>query len=174
MEEEKARQDKFEQLYKMAERKKGKKDLDRDEIELSKNPDEYTFQPNAHKRKGGRKNKSPEPAEEKEYVNPNQRISKGLIPSPRTKSEPPKLRGGQKRVTEKQKEEEQKKEEEESEEERFEGDPLLYVDVNFGTEEKTRIALYEKSNPVKVAKRFVKEHGLDSTIMDNLVALLKE
>lgn len=54
------------------------------------------------------------------------------------------------------------------------GEPLLYVDVNFGTNEKTRIALYEKSDPEKVAKKFVKKHGLDSQIQTNLVALLKE
>jgi hypothetical protein len=50
----------------------------------------------------------------------------------------------------------------ESDEEKFEGEPLLYVDVNFGGNEKTRIALYEKSNPEKVAKKFVKKHGLDA------------
>ena len=61
-----------------------------------------------------------------------------------------------------------------SEEEKFEGEPLLYVDVNFGGNEKTRIALYEKSNPEKVAKDFVKKHGLDSQIMQNLTNLLKE
>jgi len=38
----------------MAEKKKSKdkKDADVDEILLSKNPEEYTFQPNAHKYKG--------------------------------------------------------------------------------------------------------------------------
>jgi len=41
------------------------------------------------------------------------------------------------------------------------GEPLLYVDVNFGNE-KTRIALFEKSDPEKVAKDFVEKHRLDA------------
>ena len=61
-----------------------------------------------------------------------------------------------------------------SDDEKFEGEPLLYVDVNFGGNEKTRIALFEKSDPEKVAKKFVKKHGLDSQIMQNLTNLLKE
>lgn len=48
-----------------------------------------------------------------------------------------------------------------SDDEKFEGEPLLYVDVNFGGSDKTRIALFEKSNPEKVARKFVKKHGLD-------------
>jgi len=47
------------------------------------------------------------------------------------------------------------------------------VDVNLG-QDKTRIALFEKSNPEKVAKRFVKQHGLDNNILENLTNLLKE
>lgn len=45
--------------------------------------------------------------------------------------------------------------------------------MNLGTD-KTRIALYERSDPVKVAKRFVKSHGLDDNILENLINLLKE
>lgn len=47
------------------------------------------------------------------------------------------------------------------------------MDVNLG-QDKTRIALFEKSNPEKVAKRFVKQHGLDNNILENLTNLLKE
>lgn len=45
--------DKWMELYKMADRKKGinKQDKNKDEIEFLKNPEEYTFQPNAHKYK---------------------------------------------------------------------------------------------------------------------------
>jgi hypothetical protein len=45
--------DKWMELYKMAEKKaaKDKKDMNHDEILLTKNPEEYTFQPNAHKYK---------------------------------------------------------------------------------------------------------------------------
>lgn len=53
-------------------------------------------------------------------------------------------------------------------------EPLLYVDVNLGQEDKTRIALYGRSNPERVARRFVKEHGLDDNILENLTNLLKE
>ena len=53
------------------------------------------------------------------------------------------------------------------------GEPLLYVDVNFGNE-KTRIALFEKSDPEKVAKDFVEKHRLDAQIMKNLTNLLRE
>lgn len=61
------------------------------------------------------------------------------------------------------------------EEDHQEGEePLLFVDVNLGMQEKTRIALYEKSNPEKVAKKFVKENGLDKNILENLTNLLKE
>ena len=48
------------------------------------------------------------------------------------------------------------------------------MDVNLGEEAKTRIALYERSNPEVVARRFVKQHGLDSNILENLTGLLKE
>ncbi len=42
------------ELYTMAEKKKAKdrKDMGLDDILLNKNPEEYTFQPNAHKYKG--------------------------------------------------------------------------------------------------------------------------
>lgn len=45
--------DKWMELYKMAEKKaaKDKRDVNHDEILLGKNPEEYTFQPNAHKYK---------------------------------------------------------------------------------------------------------------------------
>lgn len=52
-------------------------------------------------------------------------------------------------------------------------EPLLYVDVNLG-QDKTRIALYQRSNPDKVAAKFVEEHGLDSNILENLTNLLKD
>ena len=47
------------------------------------------------------------------------------------------------------------------------------MDVNLGNA-KTRIALYEKSNPEQVALKFVREHGLDDNILENLTNLLKE
>lgn len=45
--------DKWAELYKMAEKKraKDKKDMNHDEILFGQNPEEYTFQPNAHKYK---------------------------------------------------------------------------------------------------------------------------
>jgi hypothetical protein len=52
-------------------------------------------------------------------------------------------------------------------------EPLLYVDVNLGST-KTRIALYQKSDPERVAIKFVQEHGLDRNILDNLTNLLRE
>jgi hypothetical protein len=45
--------------------------------------------------------------------------------------------------------------------------------VNLG-QDKTRIALYQRSNPEKVARKFVREHGLDQNILENLTNLLKE
>jgi hypothetical protein len=48
------------------------------------------------------------------------------------------------------------------------------VDVNLGEGAKTRIALFENSNPDKVARRFVRENNLDSNILENLTNLLKE
>jgi hypothetical protein len=54
-------------------------------------------------------------------------------------------------------------------------EPLLYVDVNLGEANgKTRIALYQNSNPEKVARRFVAQNGLDEHILENLISLLKE
>lgn len=52
-------------------------------------------------------------------------------------------------------------------------EPLLYVDVNLG-QNKTRIALYQRSNPQRVAEQFVREHGLDMNILENLTNLLTE
>lgn len=47
--------------------------------------------------------------------------------------------------------------------------------MNLGeTNGKTRIALYQKSNPEKVARRFVSQNGLDEHILENLISLLKE
>jgi hypothetical protein len=45
--------------------------------------------------------------------------------------------------------------------------------VNLGTD-KTRIALYQNSNPEVIAKKFAQTHGLDQTITTNLTNLLKE
>ncbi len=52
-------------------------------------------------------------------------------------------------------------------------EPLLYVDVNLG-HEKERIALYERSKPEQVARKFVREKGLDENILENLVNMLQE
>jgi hypothetical protein len=47
--------------------------------------------------------------------------------------------------------------------------------VNLGENNgKTRIALFQNSNPEKVARRFVIENGLDEHILENLISLLKE
>jgi uncharacterized protein YcbK (DUF882 family) len=45
--------------------------------------------------------------------------------------------------------------------------------VNLG-KDKTRIALYQRSNPEKVALKFLEEHGLDSNILENLTNLLRD
>lgn len=42
---------KWQELYKMAERKKDRLNRNKDEIDFLKNPEEFTFQPNAHKYK---------------------------------------------------------------------------------------------------------------------------
>ena len=64
--------------------------------------------------------------------------------------------------------------EDEDEERLYElnNDPLLYVDINFGGNDKRRIALYEKSNPERVATLFVEANGLDKIVIGNLAAML--
>ena len=52
MNEEKGRNgDKWQELYKMAEKKKDRQNRNKDDIDFMKNPEEFTFQPNAHKYK---------------------------------------------------------------------------------------------------------------------------
>ena len=40
-------------------------------------------------------------------------------------------------------------------------DPLVFVDINFGGDDKRRIALYEDSNPDKLAYEFVVRNNLE-------------
>lgn len=156
------------ELYKMAERKKERTNRDKDEIEFTKNPEEFTFQPNAHKYKNAVKQMSPGVQRKEKFQE--------VKTTKREKSVPTTLRGGQsttvvntktttssvaqKSVTKPVKTT-KNFDTSSSDDEKFEGEPLLYVDVNFGGNDKTRIALFEKSNPEKVARKFVKQHGLD-------------
>lgn len=53
-------------------------------------------------------------------------------------------------------------------------EPLLFVDVNLGENQKTRIAMFNDSVPKMVAQQFVKEHKLGNHILDNLTNLLEQ
>ena len=50
-------------------------------------------------------------------------------------------------------------------------EPLLFVDVNFN-DMSTRIAMYEDSNPVEVAKLFAKKYNMDEEVLESLADLL--
>jgi len=39
--------------------------------------------------------------------------------------------------------------------------PILFLDVNFGNGEITRIVMYENDTPEELAEAFCKEHNLD-------------
>jgi hypothetical protein len=52
-------------------------------------------------------------------------------------------------------------------------EPLLFVDVNLG-QTKTRIALYEKSKPERVAAKFVRDNNLDVQVQESLTTLLRQ
>ena len=59
----------FEELYREAEKKKGKQDKNKDELEMKQHKEEYTFQPNAHKRKNLRAASPPQkPTTQRETV----------------------------------------------------------------------------------------------------------
>ena len=84
---------KWSELYKMAERKKDRQNRNKDEIEFAKNPEEFTFQPNAHKvRAAIRKNMSPK-VQRKEKESTLEIATKGAK-TQRDRSLPTTLRGG--------------------------------------------------------------------------------
>lgn len=158
------------ELYKMADKKKGRADRDKDEIQYEKDMQECTFQPNPHKRRGRRASPSPQKVSRKEP------LEKQKFQQQRDRSQPAPLRGGQnsKQVNVITKSHEIQESNFEDEDDHDKGEEaLLFVDVNFG-EDKTRIALYEKSQPEVVARKFAKLHGLDSNLAQNLVDLLRE
>jgi hypothetical protein len=100
MNEEKGRnQDKWQELYKMAERKRAidKQNRAKDDIEYLKNPEEYTFQPNSHKYKG-KLNLSPKVPKREE--NTLETVAKGSK-TQRDRSQPTTLRGGRRDVSQK-------------------------------------------------------------------------
>lgn len=85
--------ERFEELYKEGEKRKGKQEKKRDEIEFNKNPEEYTFKPNTHRKKGQDKGKgratSPPvkpsaPATQRETVSEN--VASKLVPAARDRS----------------------------------------------------------------------------------------
>ncbi len=178
------------ELFNQAKRKRNidRKDLDKDEAELQKNPDEFTFQPNSHKRAGNQTQRGASPQVRREevgvpgYARPRGQTRERSQPAPvggalnvaynsntTASSQQQTLRAkgkkGQKQLIGADLEESDHNGEE----------PLLYVDVNLGEANgKTRIALYQNSNPEKVARRFVAQNGLDEHILENLISLLKE
>ncbi|CDW73762.1 UNKNOWN [Stylonychia lemnae] len=187
---------KWQELYLQADKKKTKDKQDKafDEILIDKNPEEYTFQPNAGKKKKAlaeRRNLSPSNSNQGRQ---QENLSKIQQTTQRNQSQPPaQIRGLQQQtiktqqysssttttttisqtVAVKQTISSKKNQYFEDQDHEHGEEPLLYVDVNLG-KEKTRIALYQRSNPELVAQRFLVEHGLDSNILDNLTNLLRE
>ena len=51
--------------------------------------------------------------------------------------------------------------------------PLLFVDVNLGSNEQQRIVVYEGDTAVDLALKFCQEHDLDDETQKNLEALLE-
>ena len=49
---------------------------------------------------------------------------------------------------------------------------MMYVDVNLGAN-KTRIAMYENSNPELIAQKFAQHYKLDAALADSLTEMLK-
>ena len=52
--------------------------------------------------------------------------------------------------------------------------PLLYIDVNLGTDESDRIVVYEGDSAEELAKEFVKKHGLEEGMVSKLSGMLEE
>ena len=50
--------------------------------------------------------------------------------------------------------------------------PILFLDVNFGNGEITRIVMYENDKPEELAEAFCKENGLDLAKKDRLVEII--
>ena len=42
--------------------------------------------------------------------------------------------------------------------------PILYLDVNLGTDEKTRLVIYENDRPNVLARQFAFEHSKQSSL----------
>ena len=50
--------------------------------------------------------------------------------------------------------------------------PILFLDVNFGNGEITRIVMYENDKPEELAEAFCIENGLDLSKKDRLVEII--
>ena len=50
--------------------------------------------------------------------------------------------------------------------------PILFLDVNFGNGEITRIVMYENDKPEELAEAFWQENGLDLSKKDRLVEII--
>lgn len=51
--------------------------------------------------------------------------------------------------------------------------PILFLDVNFGVSEVTRIIMYKDDSPRELAQAFCKEHGLSQNKQEKLVKIIK-
>lgn len=52
--------------------------------------------------------------------------------------------------------------------------PILFLDVNFGKGNVTRIVMYENDTPEELAKAFCKEHGLDENKKTKLIGIIQQ
>ena len=52
--------------------------------------------------------------------------------------------------------------------------PILYLDVNFGRGNITRIVMYENDTPEELAEAFCLEHKLDSSKKSKLITIIKK
>jgi hypothetical protein len=50
--------------------------------------------------------------------------------------------------------------------------PILFLDVNFGNGEITRIVMYENDKPEELAEAFCRENKLDLSKVDRLVEII--
>jgi hypothetical protein len=50
--------------------------------------------------------------------------------------------------------------------------PILFLDVNFGNGDITRIVMYENDKPEEVAEAFCEENGLDKEKQEKLVQII--
>ena len=62
----------------------------------------------------------------------------------------------------------------EDKEEEEEEIPILFLDVNFGNGEITRIVMYENDTPQELADAFCKEHNLDEQKRDKLIEIIEK